>query len=244
MKHIIIAMALAAGMCLAGCKGRTAQENDGDGASVTTETKAEEVSFVGEAPTREPLYLELAQDFKVNGKPGIQSFVEALPVYNKEYGWYNDPEFDTRNGFFHYGEEGDGGVYYYGCIWKRDDGKRLFILSYRESSWNEYKGCKERFTRHGGSPWYYASTELWMCGENMDQISYLDEDTGFAAYLFNEDTNTLELLSEPPFNGWQAKNVHRFLILPQKGKDIEVEEGVFEETVTSTLKWNGMTFDY
>lgn len=190
-------------------------------------------------------YLELAHNFTVKGSPCVQSFVEALPIYDKEYGWGDDDaEIDNKNGFFHFSEEGGGGVSYYGAVWKRNDGKRLFIISYRQTSWNEYEGRTKRFTRHNGSPWYYASTEVWMAGENQDQISFIDYDTGFAAYIYNETTHTLELLPEPPFNNWKAKDAHRSLILPQKGKDIEVLEGVFGEHTSSTLKWNGMTFDY
>lgn len=241
-----MALVLAAGMLLGGCKGRTSNGTEGEDGAAVTETElggntAQEIK--GEGPEQRLLFQELAGNFKVEGKPCVQSFVEALPVYSKEYGWCNDPEIDNRNGFFHYGEEGAGGVFYYGCIWKRDDGSRLFIFSYKESGWNEYKGVTERFTRHGGSPWYYSSTEVWMAGENEDIPSCLEEDTGFAAYTFNEATSTLEMLPEPPFNGWQAKDAHRFLVLPQKGKDIAVQEGVFGDFVSSTLKWNGMTFD-
>lgn len=222
MKHITLAiMVLAAGICL-----------------TATTANAQQIE------PQDPPFLELAKNFKVTGTPCVQSFVEALPVYNKEYGWYNDPDIDNKNGFFQYSEEGDGGVTYYGALWRRTDGKRLFIFSYRQSEWNVYEGRTERFTRHGGSPWYYASTEIYMVGENQDQISFSDEDTGFAAYVYNEATHTLEFLSEPPIKGWKAKDAHRLLILPQKGKDIEVQEGGFEEYVTHTLKWNGMGFDY
>lgn len=216
MRHIFIAIALFAGLSLTGSKG---------------------------AEEQEPIFWALAGNFKVEGAPCVQSFVEALPIYSKEYGWYNDPEIDNRNGFFQYSEEGSGGLFYYGAVWRRKDGSRLFILSYRETEWTDSEGRTERFTRHSGSPWYYSSTEVMMGGENQDEKSFLDHDTGFAAYLYNEATHTLELLPEPPIDGWQPQETHRFLILPQKGKDIEVQEGVDEEPTSYTLKWNGMTFE-
>lgn len=245
MKHICFAMALAACVCLTGCKGKSGQQTGGDNDTTTANTEIEEQldEAVENELTQAVPYLELAQNFKVKGTPCVQSFVEALPIYSEEYGWDIDPEIDNKNGYFHFSQEGDGGVSYNGCVWKRDDGKRLFIFSYRQTGWNEYEGRTARFTRHSGSPWYYSSTEVWMTGENEDQISFYDYDTGFAAYLYNEETHTLELLPEPPINGWQSKAAHRQLLLPQKGKDIEVAEGIDEDSVYYTLKWNGMTFD-
>lgn len=220
MKHLPFDLALVAFLCLTGCPMQAQDE------------------------MQSPIYLELARNFKVEGTPCVKTFVEALPIYNKEYGWYNDPIFDNKNGYFEYSEEGSGGLGYHAAIWRRSDGKRLFIISYRESEWNTYEGRTERFTRHSGSPWYYSSTEVLMTGENMDEISFIDYDTGFAAYLYNEATHTLELLPEPPINGWEAKDAHRLLIVPQHGKDIEVREGALEESASYILKWNGLTFDY
>lgn len=57
-----------------------------------------------------PLFTKLAHNFKVTGSPCVQTFVEALPVYSKEFGWYNDPEIDNKNGYFSYSEEGAGGI--------------------------------------------------------------------------------------------------------------------------------------
>lgn len=107
-----------------------------------------------------PLFTKLAHNFKVTGSPCVQTFVEALPVYSKEFGWYNDPEIDNKNGYFSYSEEGAGGIGYYAALWRRSDGKRLFIFSYRQSGWNEYEGKTERFTRHSGSPYYLS---IYIC---------------------------------------------------------------------------------
>lgn len=223
MRHIFYAMAVVAGICLTGFTAKAQEE---------------------EQEMQPPLFLELAHNFKVTGTPCVQTFVEALPVYSKEYGWYNDPEIDNKNGYFEYGEEGSGGLKYYAALWRTTDGKRLFIFSYRQSEWNSYEGRTERFTRHSGSPYYYSSVEIFMGGENEDQMSFIDYDTGFAAYIYNEATHTLEFLPEPPIKGWKAKEAHRLLLVPQHGKDITVEEGFFEENPpTYVLKWNGAGFD-
>ena len=221
MRHVFFAMALVAGFCLNGYTAKAQEEEQ-----------------------QPPLYLELAHDFKVAGTPCVQSFVEALPIYNKEYGWDDGVVIDNKNGYFEFSQEGSGGLTYRAALWRRTDGKRLFIFSYRMTEWNEYEGRTGRFTRHSGSPWYYSSTEVYMSGENEDQISFIDYDTGFAAYVYNEATRTLELLPEPPIKGWRAKEAHRLLIVPQHGKDIEVAEGASEEKTFYTLSWNGLGFEY
>lgn len=250
MKRITLAMALAACICLTGCKGKANRQPKGNNEAAVEETVTEEPVLAEEPVTEEDLaksqelpFTDLAKNFKVKGSPNIRSFVAALPVFDPEYEWDDEETVDIKNGFFHFSEEGSGGVGYYGAIWKRDDGKRLFIFSYRQSEWNEYEGHTRTFIRHNGSPWYFATADVIMTGENEDQISFCDYDTGFAAYVYNEETHTLEFLPQPPINGWKAKNAHRELILPQKGKDITVHEGDFENGVDYTLKWNGMTFD-
>lgn len=232
---------------MAGCAGKSGKQNNESNDTVPVATEIEELDSevydISDIP-QTVLYPQLTQSFEVKGTPCVQSFVEALPIYNEEYGWDVEPDIDNKNGYFHFSQEGSGGVSYYGCVWKRDDGSRLFIFSYRETGWNEYEGRTGRFTRFCDSPWYYSSTEVYLVGEDGDEMSFLDYDTGFAAFIYNDDTHTLEPLSEPPINGWKVKEAHRMLILPQKGKDIEVREGVDEDATFYTLKWNGITFDY
>ena len=194
----------------------------------------------------------LNHEFEVTGTPDIESFVKALPIYDKEFGFfdqYEDEEMeytlDKDNGFFHYYYlDVEDYIQYESACWDRTDGKKLMIFTYNQYFCNTQDGAIQP-ANPVVSPWYYAGHEVntW---EDEDGTFSKDvySEGGFIAYLYNEDTHMLEPLSEPPFNGWNPKATYRYLVLPQDGsKDIEVAYGD-EENSNHMLKWNGMTFDY
>lgn len=192
-----------------------------------------------------PLYHSFAGNFKVVGVANIENFMRAIPViYSKEYGWGGEVEIDNKNGYFKSACEGDGVFRISGALWNRADGKKLVIVSYYATDFNTHKGKRESYCIDGGNKFYCIFAQLL----SPEEYSFLDHEIGFAAYIYNPKTKMLEGLTEPPFNGWEASKVGRFLRLPQKGKDIEVQEGLVlsDDDVDTyhTLKWNGMTFDY
>lgn len=189
------------------------------------------------------MHASLFDTYKIEGAPNIESFMQALHVYDKEAGWFTDPEIDKANGYFHYFEEGSGHLELYGACWNRKDGKKLFIVSYELCDFAVHEGHTEEYCLAGGSEFYYASANKW---PEADENTFIDYDTGFAAFIYNSETKKLEPLHEPPFNGWGECKTNRFLILPKKGKDIKVRDGVLDDSryTYHMLKWNGMTFDY
>lgn len=250
MKKIFLSTFATIALTLVACNGssnssKAEKEADSSQPVENTETAATgEDEEICDAPY-EIIYASLVGSFKVEGTPNIQTFVEALPIFDKEYGWDDDTEIDKANGFFHYSFEGDGACRYYGAVWNRKDGKKLFIFSYRVSTIYEHEGHSKPFCLAGGSKFYYVGADKWDA-DNIPENEFLDSDVGFAAYLYNPDTKEIESMDEPPFNGWSVSTTYRFLILPQKGKDIEVSENVpgSDESTTHWLRWNGMTFDY
>lgn len=197
----------------------------------------------------ELMYDHLVGSFKVKGSPNILTFVQSLGMFNEYFDW-ESATIDKANGYFEFTEEGDGKFSVEAAIWNRKDGKKLFIVSYWDSSFATHKGHSKPFYLKSGSKFYYADASKWDA-EDIPEEDFIDCETGFAAYLYNETTKELEYLNEPPFNNWGVSNSHRCLTLPQKGKDIDVIE--YKEGIESieneksveyyTLKWNGMTFD-
>lgn len=186
------------------------------------------------------------KSLKVDGTPCIESFLKAVPsFYNKEYGWFIHPEIDNANGYASYAEEGDGKFEMNAACWKRNDSKLLVIFSYDLAYFNTHKANTEDFCLAGDSKFYYISANII---GNPKEHRFVDNDTGFAVYLYAPDTKTLEKMIEPPFNGWDIRTTNSFLVLPQNGKDIKVRDGVeFDDAKHysyHSLKWNGMTFDY
>lgn len=163
----------------------------------------------------------------------------------------NDLIVDKENGYFsyYYCYDEDHAGYECAC-WDRTDGKKLMIVSYDNYSCYEDDG-EYQAEEPKVKPWYYcaAQVDTYEC-EGTPHFKSRKADIGFVAYLYNEDTHMLEPMSQPPFNGWEAKALYRFLKLPQDGnKDIEVVsykniEDPDEQGASSLLKWNGMSFDY
>lgn len=191
------------------------------------------------AIAQNPKWSTYNKTLKVKGGAGIEQFVEAI-LDNKPSDWARDAEYDKRNGFFHYYEEGAGHVEYYVSYWNRKDGKKLVILSYDESDFGQK-------VKTQASPWGYFSS----CSIGDPDVALGDEginvETGFCAYLYDETKSQLVPLSTPPFKGFENPvKSHYLLMLPEKGKDIRVREmkGEIGNYVYHTLKWNGMTFDF
>ena len=254
---------MVAALIMMGCDETSKTENTADEQPTTTveatEANAEPAEVFDAEPAWEDSWqgelfetmMQLYAPQKVEGQPNIVSFMKALPLYKQEYPWYPvdgpeveeegyEPEIDTKNGYYHFMEEGSGGAGYYGAIWNRTDGKKLFILSYYNNDWSEHAGHTESFPLQFGSQFYYFGAERY--GDS-EPVSFLDCLTGFAAYLYNPDNQMLEPLEESPFNGWGYMTTCSDIILPQKGKDVEVRMGAFDDYTTYMFKWNGMTFD-
>lgn len=180
---------------------------------------------------------------KVNGNADIEGFVDALGLAG-EYGWGRDPIFDKANGYFHYREEGDGSIEYWGAYWNRNDGKKMFLLSFCQvgCSGSEYKSNMP--SASNSNEWFTVTTED---PDEYGNIFYYE--SGCMAYLYNPTTKKLEPMKTLPFNGMPAtKEVRRFK-LPQQGKDITVDQHDitdrdFDRMTEHTLKFNGLTFDW
>lgn len=258
MKKIFLLSVVIATLCACGNTGN----NTNDGTSASEDTLAQQEAVAEETtadqsatPVEEDCYIleqfknryqPLYASIKVKGTPNVQSFVESLPIYSEEYGWYADPEIDKKNGYFHYFEEGSGHVDYYGAVWNRNDGSKLFIFSFDDCDWNEHEDHTETFNIKIYQNYYYLGACAFRPNED-SPVSFLDYITGCAAYLYNPDTKTLDFLPEPPFNKCPQTTTRRQFILPQHGKDITIIDGFDlegEELTKHTLKWNGRDFDY
>lgn len=251
MKKLFLSSLATIAIALAACNGSTNNESSSEGndvnqtvASEESAQKADEENAETSDVNYEPLHTSLVGSFKVEGSPNIESFIYALPFFEKEYEWGDETEIDKANGYFHTSSDGAGQSIYYGALWNRKDGKKLFIFSYRVSDMAVHEGHTKPFCVAGGSKFYYVSANKWY--DEAAENEFIDLETGFAAYLYNPDTKEIESLDEPPFNGWSTMKSNMYLILPQKGKDIEVEESRIgeDEEIAHKLKWNGMTFDY
>lgn len=180
-----------------------------------------------------PEWQTLNKKFDVKGGAGIEQLVMSLGIFSKDY--LEPDNFDKKNGFFEFFEEGDGHCKYNACYWNRSDGKKLFIISYDCIECETLKSFEDVT-----SPWGYCEMQ-----DTNEEYAYI-YDTGCMAYIYNEATKQLVPMKTPPFKGLDmSKRNHYFLELPQKGKDIIVREHLtWEITVSHTLKWNGMAFDF
>lgn len=188
------------------------------------------------AATGIPRWQTYNKTLSVKGGVGIVQFVKAI-TGNDPGDWFADPVYDKRNGYFTYGEEGDGHIEYHVSYWNRTDGKKLVIISYYDFSFG-------KMSPNLSSPWgYRSSTKTIADGVADDEGETLE--TGCCAYLYDEARQQLVPMVTPPFNGYSSsKSVNFLLILPQKGKDIKLKRFYPDGVSTlSTLKWNGMSFD-
>ena len=194
--------------------------------------------FEGETEARPMLYNELDADFMVNGTPNIRSFVEATLG---SLGYEFEPEnYDLRNGYFQITEEGDGMFRVNAAYWNRNDGKKLFIISWDNTGveFADKRTGECRGVKYASSPWMHFDVE------NAGDGYYRTEESGYLTYIFNEKTRMLELKYDISILGNLSEfNGHRYLILPQKGKDIKVMEKDGDGNCRyRTLRWNGMSF--
>ena len=180
------------------------------------------------------------QSYHVNGGVGICQFVDAMGLSDPEYP-FEDPCYDARNGYFNFGEEGDGHIHYQAAIWNRTDGRKLFIISWSHGgSVNDYESGE--FRDHDGPNFCYR---LFQDGPDR---SWYFLDSGYQAYLYDTQKKMLIPLETSPFRNMPATRLNRFLELPREGKDILVNEvdctNYETEYPTHLLKWNGMSFDF
>lgn len=181
----------------------------------------------------EPEWQKLQQTFNVKGGVGIEQFVKSLGNILPQY---LEPEnFDKKNGYFSFFEEGDGHYGIDGCYWNRSDGKKLFILSYTQTETYASEAPDDVVSQWG------------FCNSYPDNDDhYTIYDSGCMTYLYNDATKQLVPMAAPPFNGLDLNcRKHYYLKLPQSGKDIAVYEKITDEIKLShTLKWNGKSFDF
>lgn len=182
---------------------------------------------------------ELDGNFKVTGAPNIKTFVEAT-LGKAGYEFDND-HFDIRNGYFDFFEEGDGSTWVNAAYWNRNDGKKLFIISWNIVSLipDHLNKGKMKGVQFASSPWMRFD----ITRESED--FFRSKDSGYLTYIYNEKTRTLEIKYDMSLLGNMPEaSTHRCLILPRNGKDIKVKEensnGVGYRY--RTLKWNGLTF--
>lgn len=181
----------------------------------------------------EPYWMQFDKSVTVKGTPNIESFVEAIFGTPKS-DWSTDPVWDLRNGYFAYSEEGDGHLQLNVSYWNRKDGKKLVVVSYSTGEFGQIPA--------EASVWGYRDSERIEVGDGYD---YVNEETGFRAYLFDAQSKKLVPMQTPPVKGWtNVKQNHYYLELPQKGKDIRVREKAYSYyNKIHYLRWNGTEFE-
>lgn len=197
-------------------------------------------------------YDRLNQMFSSETAPNIRKFASLL-----ELTFENEEQCDLKNGYFETSYEGDGAGEWRGALWKRNDGSRLYIVSYLKNDFVHYDPNSELefgsvSARLFSMAYNVCYTETFK-PVNLEEVKvesqFATTETGFVAFLYNPQTHQLEPIQQLSklFNNMPNNNVHRFLEVPRNGKDIKVREGMynFDNKYTyHTLKWNGMTFDY
>jgi len=225
-------------------------DEEGDGSDEEAEGDDCDGEYIN---THELIYDKLDWTFKVWGNPNIQSFCDALPMFDADFWDECEYTLDKANGYFSFSEEGDGSIRYDAAIWNRKDGTKLFIISWRECETIVYQKDTEKLfgTQHAQNPWFkYDVVGEKAPNANVDGMAFRHGiDTGCRAFTYDKETSTLGTLEMPPFNKMPNTKAHRFLELPQKGKDIKVHEVIYHDDLETTeevhtLKWNGDSFDY
>lgn len=186
------------------------------------------------------LWYTINSAYRVNGGAGIRQFVDAMGLADPEYP-FEDDCYDARNGYFHFGEEGDGHCRYEAALWNRQDGRKLFVFSFsRGGECMDYESGE--WQNHEGSTYRY---QIYQDGPDRH---YYYEDCGYQAYLYDPVKKQLVPLQDSPFHHLPPTTDCRFYELPQVGKDIRIRQYDYThpdaEPVYHTLKWNGMSFDY
>lgn len=243
MNRVVLALLL--GAIITSCTNNTnnnAPTSDNTSSEPTSlTTSISEPSDEGDSEQRQYQYFfdQYNAPFKVTGGIGIEQFVSALNIEG-EYGWSNDPTFDKANGFFSYSEEGDGAFRLNASYWNRTDGKKMFILAFYVSEF-AYPGLvvTERTNN-------WSKVRLCHPDPESNDVCIVAE-SGILAYLYNADSQMLVPMTESPFNNMPDTNDIMSFNLPQKGKDIEINQyniNDFSNNSTHSLKFNGLTFDY
>lgn len=200
------------------------------------ESEAQNVTEVG---GHELLYYQFYDSFKVKGGTNIETFVTALsPVIGDFKEFDNEATMDKQNGYFHYFQEGAGSIRYDAALWKRDDGKKLFIISWAScgEQYAENASDAKAKTYHYDDVFYYFDSTI---GENNYGMLV---DFGHMAYLYEEKTQQLEPISSPLYESY-VPNTPIFYELPQHGKDVKVRSGLYGDFTYKTARWNGTKFD-
>jgi len=238
-----ILSALLIGTMAIGCASKAnnnATETTDSKAAETTQTSGQEIQNTDQASTpavEQAQGYEFEYDFdwfykpfKVNGAPGIKSFIKAIK-FEDHLGTLHDGEFDEKNGFFSTTAAGDGFYQYSGAYWNRKDGKKMFIFSFDHSRDidPEYAVGIER-----ENEWFKLSIRKGVF-DGEEYFAY--DEAGIVAYLYNPDSQMLEPMDKPPFNNVPKSDGVYTYELPRQGKDITVNKAY-------TLKFNGLTFDW
>jgi hypothetical protein len=179
-------------------------------------------------------------EYPVKGEPNIKSFVEAvLGEMGEEEGF-----FDMRNGYWKQSSEGDGRLSYNAAYWNRTNGSKLFIISYEHTqavTLDPRTGEVKRGLTHASSPWMYFDVTP---DEDSDNYG-LSRETGYVAFLYDAKSKTLKPVYDISILGDLPEiEDHRYLELPQHGKDIKAREGNPSKGNCRyrTLHWDGMKF--
>lgn len=190
---------------------------------------------------RIPFGESLNRTFNVEGVPNIENFVKAVEPATGTLDDI-DPLVDKPNGYFSYFVEGAGGFEVNMCYWNRNDGKKLFIISYRigEEIYEEDEKKRSLQNSHYCNEWFYFDSKIEADNDGWGMLN----EFGHKAYVFDTDISRLIPLEHSPFNDVPDYDVPCFYELPQQGKDIKVRLGMNDIEGYGTLIWNGMTFDY
>lgn len=180
---------------------------------------------------------KLAISFDVKGGAGIKQFVKAIAPAIGDL--LEDPDFctlDEAHGYFDFFQEGDGSYKVNAAYWNRQDGTKMFIISYCEQQqlYAESKAEQKARTTHEECDNFYFDISFDEDGSG----KYID--MGYAAFIYDEGEKKLIPMEENPINGISAGP--NFLELPRNGKDIKVRTGLDGDWEYHTLTFDGFQF--
>ena len=187
--------------------------------------------------TNNRLGKNLNQPFKMTGT-GIVGFAKAI---NKVLPYDNEnATVDKANGYIETSSEGDGHYRVNYCVWKRSDGKRMYVVSYDIGENMPSEVAKKIKLDKCVASHFNGIIDI---SPEKDGSWLSLYNVGYQAYLYNPQTHMLEPIELPvdkmlePQNGVSKAY---YLQLPQKGKNIEVKVGVADEEIEFfKLVWNG-----
>jgi len=234
-------------LALTACNGNSANnvqnsESDSTAKKEIVKNSVEDEDDECETQSYEIMDVQLRMQFDVEGAPNIVSFVKAIEsvtgdLINAEDG---EATLDKKNGYFSYFQEGGGSIHYDMAYWNRDNGSKMFIVSYHacEEVFAKNKKEKAEIVAHEDNEWFWYD-----CTVETKEGWGIRHDMGFIAYEYHPTKKKLIPMKQSPFN-YDPQGEPVFYELPCQGKNIKVRVGLNGDYTYHSLIFNGYDFDY